>query len=186
MAASLPPGVPRATADEFLMLKAIAIATRSGCIRYQVGAIIADDDNRVVSSGYNGPSGKIESCSSRAERGLENPCYKDLAGIAFDVKNSGECEGIHAEENALYLAGRDGSKGNRMYVTIFPCMECARRIGANGIKEVIHLLDYPEKARALDILTKQGVNVRRLELPRDRAQLLLDRFYDQVQGRSKA
>lgn len=174
-----PHKIKRSTTDELFMMKAMVMATRSGCLKFYAGAVIVDSDNRIVSSGYNGPCGKIESCSSRAENGLVKACYKDDAGISHDHKNSGRCPAIHAEENALYLAGRERAKGNRMYITIFPCLECARRIGANGIEEVVYLFDYPEKADAMRELERQDVKVRKLDLPKERALELMERFYDQ-------
>lgn len=86
------------------------------------GAVIVDDDNIVISMGYNGfPRG----CNETVETRYEKP-HKYLYTE-------------HAERNAIYHAARHGVtiKGCTMYVTMFPCSDCARGIIQAGIKKLI-------------------------------------------------
>lgn len=86
------------------------------------GAVIVTDDNIVVSQGYNGfPIGCNDNDKTR---------YEAPKKYFFTE---------HAERNALYFAARLGVslKGTRIYVTMFPCADCARGIIQSGVKKVI-------------------------------------------------
>ncbi len=112
--------------DEYFMGIASLSALRSKDPNTKVGACIVDDDNKVVSIGYNGmPKGVDESQLSWNK------------GEGLDSKYLYVC---HAEFNAI-LNTRNGSalKGCRLYVTLFPCNECAKACVQVGIKEIIYL-----------------------------------------------
>ena len=114
------------TWDEYFMGVAKLAAMRSKDPNTQVGACIVSEDNKILSMGYNGfPSG----CSddefpwSREDEDPYNEKY-------FYV--------THSELNAI-LNYRGGSlEGSKLYVTLFPCNECAKAIIQSGIKEVIY------------------------------------------------
>ena len=111
---------------EYFMGIASLSALRSKDPNTKVGACIVDDDNKVVSIGYNGmPKGVDESQLSWNK------------GEGLDSKYLYVC---HAEFNAI-LNTRNGSalKGCRLYVTLFPCNECAKACVQVGIKEIIYL-----------------------------------------------
>lgn len=87
-----------------------------------VGAVIVNDDKRVVSFGYNGfPSGVDDEIEARHER----PAKYDWT--------------VHAEENAITNAARIGvaTKDTTMYLNLFPCARCAGNIINSGIKKVV-------------------------------------------------
>lgn len=112
--------------DEYFMGIASLSALRSKDPNTKVGACIVDDDNKVVSIGYNGmPKGVDESQLSWNK------------GEGLDSKYLYVC---HAEFNAI-LNTRNGSalKGCHLYVTLFPCNECAKACVQVGIKEIIYL-----------------------------------------------
>jgi dCMP deaminase len=119
-----------------------AVAKRSACNRSQVGAVLVKD-NRVVSTGYNGPAKGYPAdtslgCAGWCQRALETP---DLAaGYGFG------CPSIHAEANALLYASRTETEGATMYVTHAPCADCAKLISNSGVARVI-LLQQPEEHR---------------------------------------
>ena len=73
---------------------------------------------------------------------------------------------VHAELNAI-LNSRKNLKGCRIYVTLFPCNECAKAIVQAGIKEVIYLEDKyintDSVKAAKTIFTKAGVKYRQLK-----------------------
>ena len=118
----------RVTWDEYFMTLALLTAKRSKDPSTQVGACIVDDENKVVSIGYNGMPRHCDDTKLTWEKG------EDLNNKYLYV--------CHAEFNAI-LNTRDGShlNGCRIYVTLFPCNECAKAIIQTGIKKVIYLSD---------------------------------------------
>ena len=113
--------------DEVFMLMSNLIAKRSKDPSTQVGACIVNDQNVVVGLGYNGfPRG----------------CHDDRLpwkreGDTLDVKYTYV---MHAEANAIMNANTSVKKC-RMYISLFPCNECAKVIIQSGISEVIYTSD---------------------------------------------
>ena len=114
--------------DEYFMGIALLSAKRSKDPSTQVGACIVDEDNKVVSIGYNGMPRQLDETKLTWEKG--------------EGLNSKYLYVCHAEFNAI-LNIRNGSslKGCTLYVTLFPCNECAKAIIQTGIKKVIYLSD---------------------------------------------
>ena len=114
--------------DEYFMGIAMLSALRSKDPSTQVGACVVDKDNKVVSIGYNG-----------MPRGVDDEQIPWGHGEGLESKYLYVC---HAEFNAI-LNTRDGSRlnGCKIYVTLFPCNECAKAIVQTGIKEIIYLDD---------------------------------------------
>ena len=116
------------TWDEYFMGVAQLAGFRSKDPNSQVGACIVSGDNKILSIGYNGfPVG----CSDD-----EFPWNRE--GEPYDSKYFYV---THAELNAI-LNYRGGSlEGSKVYVTMFPCNECAKAIIQSGIREVIYDCD---------------------------------------------
>lgn len=113
--------------DEYFMGIALLSAQRSKDSNTQVGACIVSQENKILSVGYNGmPTG----C-----RDDDMPWGRD--GAKLDTKYPFVC---HAELNAILNSGTS-LKGSRLYVSLFPCNECAKAIIQSGISEVIYLSD---------------------------------------------
>lgn len=114
--------------DEYFMGIALLSAKRSKDPSTQVGACIVDEDNKVVSIGYNGMPRQLDEDKLTWEKG--------------EGLNSKYLYVCHAEFNAI-LNIRNGSslKGCTLYVTLFPCNECAKAIIQTGIKKIIYLSD---------------------------------------------
>ncbi len=135
--------------DEYFMGIAWLSAQRSKDPNTQVGACIVSKDNKILSMGYNGfPRG----CSDD-----EFPWARE--GGDLDTKYAYI---VHSELNAI-LNYRGGSlEGSRMYVTMFPCNECAKAIIQAGVRELIYDTNkYPDSAAVLAskrMLTRAGVN----------------------------
>jgi dCMP deaminase len=133
---------------------ALLSAKRSKDPSTQVGACIVDDDHKVVSIGYNGMPRHID----------DNKLSRDK-GDGLDSKYLYVC---HAEFNAI-LNTRNGSalNGCTLYVTLFPCNECAKAIVQVGIKKVVYLSDkYSgsiENLASKRILSLAGVEVERYD-----------------------
>jgi dCMP deaminase len=86
--------------DEYYLEIAKAVAQRSPCIRRKYGAVIVKND-AIVSTGYNGPARGVINC-------FEVGCIKDLQNLPHGMAYE-DCPGVHAEENAVVNAARNGS-----------------------------------------------------------------------------
>lgn len=114
--------------DDYFMGVSLLAADRSKDPSTQVGACIVSDDNRILSTGYNGfPKG----CSDD-----EFPWNRDekLGETKYNFV-------VHAELNAILNAGGKSLIGSRIFVSLFPCHECAKAIIQSGVKEVVYLSD---------------------------------------------
>ena len=114
--------------DEYFMGVAALAGMRSKDPNTQVGACIVSDDNKILSMGYNGfPCG----CSDE-----EFPWERE--GGMLETKYAFV---THSELNAI-LNYRGGSlEGTKLYVSLFPCNECAKAIIQAGIKTVVYKSD---------------------------------------------
>ena len=110
--------------DEYFMGIALLSSQRSKDPNTQVGACIVNEDKRIVAVGYNGmPNG----CDDDAMPWVREST-RQLSTKYFYV--------CHAELNAILNSARD-LKGCTLYVTLFPCSECAKAIIQAGIKRVV-------------------------------------------------
>ena len=135
--------------DEYFMGVAMLSARRSKDPNTQVGACIVSETNRILSMGYNGfPNGVPDEEFPWNREGEDNKYLYST----------------HSELNAI-LNYRGGSlEGCKMYVTLFPCNECAKAVIQTGIKEVVYLSDkYAEGIQfqaSKKLLEMAGVKVR--------------------------
>ncbi|MEM9737634.1 MAG: dCMP deaminase family protein [Bacteroidota bacterium] len=115
------------------------LAQRSSCIKKQVGAVITRD-TRVVTTGYNGPLAGTYNCH---EKWPQKGCPRSLRG--------GCSLAIHAEHNAILYALQSHVQlaGSTLYVTLSPCLPCARLILSVGIQHVLYQDSYA-KLKNLD------------------------------------
>lgn len=113
--------------DEYFMALAILSSKRSKDPSTQVGACIVDENNKILSMGYNGMPVGINDDNITWER----------EGSFLDTKYAYVC---HAELNAI-LNYKGNLTGSKIYVYLFPCNECAKAIIQAGIKEVIYACD---------------------------------------------
>ena len=112
--------------DQYFMGIAELSALRSKDPNTQVGCCIASPDNKIYSLGYNGlPIGLSDD---------EFP-WENKAENVEDTKYPYVC---HSELNAILNFTGHSLKGCRLYVTLFPCNECAKAIIQSGIVEVIY------------------------------------------------
>ena len=110
--------------DEYFMGVAILAAQRSKDPNTQVGACIVSNDNKILSIGYNG---------------MPLNCSDDDFTWERDTADDNKYfYTVHSELNAI-LNYRGGSlEGSKIYVTLFPCNECAKAIIQSGIREIIY------------------------------------------------
>lgn len=113
--------------DEYFMGLAHLSALRSKDPSTQVGAAIVDENHRVVSVGYNGfPQGVSDA---------EFPWQRE--GGVLESKYAFV---VHAELNAI-LNSQRSVRGCKIYVSLFPCNECAKAIIQSGIKRIVYESD---------------------------------------------
>lgn len=117
--------------NDYFLDMAKTCATRSNCLRSQVGAIIVGEDKKIKATGYNGTPSKVQSCY---ERGT---CYRIENNIQSGTRYE-TCRSIHAEQNAIIQAGQDRCQNATMYIYghNFICILCKRFIVQAGIKDV--------------------------------------------------
>lgn len=134
---------------------ALLSAGRSKDNNTQVGACIVSDENKVLSVGYNGmPTGCHDD---------EMPWERE--GNALETKYPFVC---HAELNAILNRITGSLKNARIYVSLFPCNECAKAIIQSGIKEVVYMEDKyadTDSVKASKMMFKMaGVRIRQYEI----------------------
>ena len=114
--------------DEYFMGIAILSAQRSKDPSTQVGACIVSSENKILSVGYNG-----------MPRNCDDDIYPwDREGDELNTKYVFVC---HAELNAILNYSGSNLKGSKVYVTLFPCNECAKALIQSGVSEVIYYSD---------------------------------------------
>lgn len=142
--------------DDIYMELAVNLARRSHCIKRHVGAVLTKD-TRIISIGYNGPPSGTHNCDVEWP---DTGCPRDSKG--------GCSLAIHAEQNAILYAVKNKTsvEGATLYITLSPCLACARIIYSMGIARVIYLNSYAEHKgiasdEGVDFLQKFGVQVSR-------------------------
>ena len=115
--------------DEYFMLQAMLASFRSKDPSSKVGCVFVDENNHQVTMGYNGMVAGIDEDKI--------PWGRDTS-VGLEFQKYGYV--VHSEANAIMHASRP-LDGCRVYVTLFPCNECAQLIPSKKIKEVIFLND---------------------------------------------
>lgn len=150
--------------DEYFMGVAILASKRSKDPNTQVGACIVDDNNIILSTGYNGfPYGCSDDIYTWDRTGADTK-YKYV---------------VHAELNAILNAHGKNLSGAKIYVDLFPCNECAKAIIQSGIKEVVYLYDkYADSEGTVAskrMLKDAGVKLTQLEVHSERIEINFSR-----------
>jgi dCMP deaminase len=131
---------------------AVNLAKRSHCIKRHVGAVLTKE-TRIISIGYNGPPSGTPNCD------------EEWPGVGCPRDSKNGCSlAIHAEQNAILYAVKNKTdvEGATLYVTLSPCLACARIIYSMGITNVIYLKSYAAfkglvADEGVDFLNKFGV-----------------------------
>jgi dCMP deaminase len=139
--------------DTYFMDIARVVSSRGNCSRRKVGAV-AVSDHRIISTGYNG-----------TPRGIRNCCEGGCARCASNAPSGSalsECVCSHAEENAITQAAYHGvrTKDAILYVTISPCLTCAKMIINSGIREVVYGGNYAFNEQTRALFAEAGVACR--------------------------
>ena len=150
--------------NEYFMGVAILASKRSKDPNTQVGACIVDENNIILSTGYNGfPYG----CSDDEfpwDRSGEDTKYKYV---------------VHAELNAILNARGKNLNNARIYVDLFPCNECAKAIIQSGIKQIYYLCDKyhdtPTQFVSRRLLDSAGVKYTALDFGKKEIKISFDK-----------
>ena len=151
--------------DEYFMGVAKLSGMRSKDPNTQVGCCIVSQDNKILSMGYNGlPTGCSDDVFPWAREG-EDPLETKYVYT------------VHSELNAI-LNYRGGSlEGAKLYVSLFPCNECAKAIIQAGIKELIYADDKYEHTMSViaskRMLKSAGVKFERYKYTERRIEMTL-------------
>ena len=134
--------------DEYFMAAAVLISMRSACDRLHVGCLVVssgEHPNRIIAAGYNGFLPGTPHCSC--------------------VRDGHEQATVHAEQNAVADAAKRGVSlmGATVYVTHFPCINCAKILAAAGVGAVKYLHDYHNDELVRPLLETAGITIERLD-----------------------
>ena len=137
--------------DEYFLRIAAEVATRSTCLRRQVGAILVRD-KRILTTGYNGAPRGITHCSQVG-------CLREKRGIQSGERHE-LCRGLHAEMNALLQAASHGVniESAAVYCTNCPCSLCVKMLINCGVTRIVTRADYPDDL-AKELLDEAGITV---------------------------
>ena len=139
--------------DTYFMGVALLSSYRSKDPNTKVGACIVNQQKRIIGIGYNGfPYG----CSDDEFPWERNGDYLDCKYPYV----------VHAEPNAI-LNSTTSLENAILYVTLFPCNECAKLIIQSGIKEIVYMEDKyngtPSDTASKKMLEAAGVKTRKME-----------------------
>jgi len=123
-------------------------AKRSTCARRQVGCVLVDWHNKVLSTGYNGTPVGFKNCSEARAR--------DGGGLVCSARNSpsgedlGGCHAVHAEQNAL-LQCPDVNTIKTCFVTTSPCVHCVKMLLNTSCDQIVFLEPYAHEATSREL-----------------------------------
>ena len=140
--------------DAYFMGIARLVASRSTCLRRQVGAVLVKDRN-ILATGYNGTPSGISHCE-------QTGCLRQQLGVPSGERHE-LCRGLHAEQNALIQAAKHGVAiaGATLYCTNSPCSICSKMIINAGLEKIIFQDGYPDSL-SLQMLSEAAIELRPL------------------------
>ncbi|MBD8085795.1 ComE operon protein 2 [Limosilactobacillus urinaemulieris] len=135
--------------DQYFMIQAALLASRSTCNRLSVGAVLVRD-KRIIAGGYNGSVSGDAHC-------IDEGCYL----------RDGHCvRTIHAEMNAILQCAKFGisTDGASLYVTDFPCLQCTKSLLQAGIKEINYIRNYHNDEYAMKLINLKNIRLNQIKL----------------------
>ncbi len=137
--------------DQYFIDITKVVATRSTCLRRQVGAIIVKE-RHIIATGYNGAPSCLPHCA-------ETGCMRENMLIPSGQRHE-LCRGLHAEQNAVIQAAVHGVSiaGGTLYSTTQPCVLCSKILINAGIKRIVFIGPYPDEL-AISLLNAAGIEL---------------------------
>ncbi len=135
--------------NEYFMQITQLVASRSTCMRRQVGALLVKEKN-IMATGYNGVPSGITHCEVTG-------CLREQLNVPSGERHE-LCRGLHAEQNAIIQAAKHGASivGSTLYCTDSPCIICSKMLINAGVVEVIFGRGYPDSL-SLEMLAEAGI-----------------------------
>lgn len=151
-------------------------AERSSCCRVKVGGVLVKN-GRSICSAWNGVASEQEHCEdyfkksysnqkkdlkfanlfTTFEQYLSSPEFKEEHRV-FSINNE-----LHVEMNIINYSSRQDRESSILYLTISPCMNCAKLIVASGIKKVYYRTEYDREIAGIDYLNKHNILCEKVE-----------------------
>ena len=159
----------RPTADEYFMAMAMLVATRSTCIRRQVGCVLIDNNNNILATGYNGVVRGQPHCNE----GHPCPGAYSASGKDLDL-----CYAIHAEQTAL-IQCKDLTKVYACFCTTAPCVMCTKLFLNTTLTRMIYPESYPRASISENISKKTTTTGKLdwLQIPKKRMKNVFKRAF---------
>jgi len=142
--------------SEYFMSIARLVATRSTCLRREVGAVLVKD-KRILATGYNGAPTGIIHCK-------DTSCLRERLKVKSGERHE-LCRGLHAEQNVIIQAAYYGAttKGTTLYSTHMPCIICSKMLINAGVEKIFYVDGYPDHL-ADEILSEADIELVRLTI----------------------
>ena len=143
--------MPRPSWDQYFIDITHLVATRSTCLRRQVGALLVKERN-ILSTGYNGTPSGISHCEQVG-------CLRERLKVPSGERHE-LCRGLHAEQNAIIQAARHGVNidGATLYCTTMPCVICTKMLINAGIQRIVFEEGYADEL-AREMVAEAGIEV---------------------------
>ncbi len=143
--------MPRPSWDQYFIDITHLVATRSTCLRRQVGALLVKD-RFILASGYNGTPSGITHCEDVG-------CLRERMKVPSGERHE-LCRGLHAEQNAIIQAARHGVNidGSTLYCTTMPCIICTKMLINAGIRRFVYEEGYGDEL-AREMVSETGIEI---------------------------
>jgi dCMP deaminase len=141
--------------DEYFMLIAKLVSTRSTCNSRPTGAVLVKD-RQILATGYNGSMPGAPHCTDQTMPDGSPYCHRRALQVP-DADKYNFCRASHAEANAIAQAARHGVaiKGASLYVTLEPCYVCIKLLATAQIDKVFFELGYDSTDASRDRYWRQ-------------------------------
>jgi dCMP deaminase len=150
--------------NEYFLLIAKLVSTRSTCNSRPTGAVLVKD-RQILATGYNGSMPGALHCTDQTMPDGSPYCHRRALQIA-DVDKYNYCRASHAEANAIAQAARYGVaiKGATLYVTLEPCFVCLKLLATAQITRVYFEMPYESRDRVRDTFWRDAVKDAGIEV----------------------
>ena len=144
--------------DQYFMDITRLVATRSSCLRRQVGALLVKDRN-ILATGYNGVPSGITHCEAAG-------CLRERLQVPSGERHE-LCRGLHAEQNAIIQAAYHGVAISEaiLYCTNHPCTICSKMLINAGITRIVFEEGYADELAA-SMLKESRIKVEKFNRKR--------------------
>lgn len=157
------PKTSRLSWDETFMNLAILVSKRAACRYVETGVVFVDENKRIISMGYNGPTEGDYHC-------IDVGCAK-VDGDP-QTKELKRCRGAHAEINGIINSLNPRRlRGATLYAVTFPCYDCMKSLNNAGIKEIVYSEEYErikkggheteKENEARELADRRGIKIRK-------------------------